>query len=1133
MNKTTINQKAQFFYALLKKIPIAMRITLLLLFVLVFQLQAEQIYSQDTKISLNLKNSTIEKVLQTIEEKSDYYFLYNSKLIDVDRKVSIRVKNAAISDVLNELFKSQNVNYEVKGSQIILSPKEMYSQIMAVAEAAQQQKKTITGTVVDAAGEPIIGANIIEVGTTNGTITDMDGNFSLSVEPDATIRISYIGYLEQSIATAGQSAFSITLLEDTQALEEVVVIGYGTMRKVNVVGSISQISSEQIENRPVSLLSNALAGQMTGVTVIQSSGAPGTSPGTIRVRGVGSFGATPDALVLIDGIPGNINDVHPGEVESISVLKDAATAAIYGARAANGVILITTKAGKPSKVQVSYNGYAGFNSPTALPELLKSWDYALAFNEASGTETYSAEDIEKFKNGSDPDNYPNSNMLKEVISRNGFQTGHDLTLTGGSDMNHYYLAFGYLSQEGVVEKNNFTRYNTRLNMVSSLTPKLKVTTRLAGFYSKIKEPAVPGGKDVYRMDDGIIRNALRYPSVYATKLSNGDYGVGPELGGTPIAWMESPSFYEEPAWRFTGNVNVEYKPIKDLVLTAIGGYNFGQTETKLYRSTMRLNDNVMMGPSSLEQEEMRTLYETLQATMDYRKNISSHSFGVLLGYSFEKQEYRNMRGYRDKFPGNDLPYLDAGSPDNMQASGGGNDWAIQSLFGRLMYNYSEKYLFESTMRYDGSSRFPPTKKYGFFPSLAAGWRISEEPFIKENVSWISNLKLKASWGKLGNQNIGNYPWQSVYALGRDYVFGGVLNQGAAKTTLTDPNLHWESTQTMDGGFESSFFDNKLLFNAAYFYRKTTDILYRPTSSVSTVLGMNLSEMNTGSLKNTGWEFEIGYRNHTGDFKYNFNVNFTMINNEVLDLGVGNVIQPNGLVGNGVDLFIGYPMQLYYGLTTDGVFLDQADIDNWYANNDQSAINPKANAKPGDLRYVDISGDGKVDLANDRKVLGSQIPKYNFSFNFGFEYKNFDFSAMLQGVAGVEGMLRDWAGFAFFNLGTVQQWMWEGRFDPANPTRYPDYPRLQILGNSPGVNGEISDLWVLNASYLRVKNIQLGYSLPSGFSNRIGVDGCRFYTSVENPVTFDYYRKGWDPEINSGGPFYPILATWTFGVNIKF
>lgn len=1127
MNKNLI------YYGLFKpgsnwhKFILTMKISAFLLFCSLANLLASTTYSQSAKISINLKDATVEQVLKEIEDVSEFYFLYNNKLIDVTRKVSIEARDEQIKDILNNVL-TADTKYVVYDRQIILTPGDLAS-----SSDLQQQFK-ITGTVTDKDAAPLPGVNVVVTGTNQGALTGVDGKYSIDVPDGAkSLTFSFIGMQSQEITIGDQKLINVTLSESAIGLDEVVVVGYGTQKKVNVVGSISQISSEDFTSRSVPLLSNALTGQMTGVSVITRSGAPGTSSGTIRVRGVGSFGAAPDALVLIDGIPGNINDVSPEEVEAISVLKDASSAAIFGARSANGVILITTKAGKSSKVKVSYDAYGGFVKPTSLPELLNSWDYALAYNEASGTQLYSADDIEKFKNGSDPVNYPNNNMLKEVTRNTGFQTGHDLTLNGGNDINKYFLAVGYLSQDGIVEKNNFSRYNARLNMTSALTPKLKVTTRLSGMSSLVKEPAVPGGKDQFRMTNSIIQNAVRYPSIWATTLPNGDYGVGGESNGTPIAWLNSPSFYNNPLWSFKGNVNLEYNPVKDLILSAIAGYSFNYSETKLYRSTMRLNDNKYMGPSSLDQTSQQTQYQTFQATADYNKNIGKNTISFLLGYSFEKQGFHDQTGYRDKFPGNDLPYLDAGSPDNQQSSGGGSEWAIQSIFGRIKYSYEGKYLFETTVRNDGSSRFPATHKYGLFPSLAAGWRISEESFFKNNINWINNLKLKASWGKLGNQNIGNYPWQSVYALGRDYVFGGVFTQGAAMTTLVDRDLHWESTQTTDGGFESSFWEGKLNFNVSYFYRKTTDILYRPTSSVSTVLGMNLSEMNTGSLQNSGWEIELGHQNTIGDFNYHFNGNFTLVQNEVLDLGVGNVTQPNGLVGNGTDLFIGHPMQLYYGLVTDGVFLDQADINEWYATNDQSSISPLNNAKPGDFRYVDLNGDGKVDLSNDRKILGSQIPKYNFSFNAGFDYKGFDFSALFQGVAGVNGLLNNYAGFAFYNLGTIQEWMWKGRFNPESPTRYPEYPRLQILGNAAGVNGELSDFWVLNASYLRIKNLQVGYTFSSGVKKALHVDGLRIYATAENPVTWNHYRKGWDPEINSGGEFYPILATYTFGINLKF
>ena len=1102
---------------------------LILSFILVF-IQSHVVFGQT--IALSNSRITLKAAFAEIETQTQMSVDYNKEIIDINKTVNLKSRNGSLDDVMKNLLEGTNCTYVVKDNHIVISARPV---------VGQTAKRTINGSVTDEKGEAVIGANITEKGTTNGTITDIDGKFSLQVSQGAVLQISYIGYRPVEMPVGSNSTLNVKMVEDTQELEQVVVVGYGVQKKASVVGSISQISSENLDGRPVAVLSNALAGQMPGVTLIQRSGRPGASAGSIRVRGVGSFGgddSKADALVLVDGIPGNINDVRPEEVSSISVLKDASTAAIYGARAANGVILVTTKSGTEGKIKIGYSGYVGYVKATALPEFLPSWEYAQAYNEAAGTETYKAEDIQKYRDGSDPDNYPNSNFVQDVLGGKGLQTGHDLTLTGGSSTNSYYLAIGYLSQDGIVVKNNYSRYNVRINMTSQLAPKLKLITRVSGVNSKIEEPAVPGGKDVSRME-GIIRNTVRYPSLYAGRLSNGDYGVGPESNGTAFVWLDSPSFYEEPTWKAGFNGRLEYTPIKDLVVSAIGGYNFTHYETKLYRSTMRLNNNTSMGPSSLEQEEIRQLFQTLQATADYNKQIGAHSIGILGGYSFEQQSQRGLKGSRDKFPGNDLPYMDAGSPDNQQTSGvssekgGEYDWAIQSVFGRMKYDYMNRYLLEATIRHDGSSRFPPTKKYGTFPSLAAGWRITEESFMESTASWLTSMKLKASWGKLGNQNIGNYPWQSMYALGQNYTIGGTLNQGSAMTTYSDPTIHWESTRTTDAGVEFIFLRGLFTFNASYFYRYTDDILYKPTSSVSSVFGMDVSEMNTGSLKNTGWEFDMSHQKSFGDFGYNVSGNFSIIKNEVQSLGLGNVNQPNGLVGNGNDLFIGHPMELYYGYVTDGVFLDQADIDAWYASNDQSSLMPKNSARPGDVRYVDISGDGKVDASMDRKILGSRIPKYTYAFNLGVDYKGLDLSAFFQGVGKVSGRLDGYAGYAFHNLGSIQKWMWEGRFDPENPQRYPDYPRLQILGNSAGNSGHLSDRWVLNANYLRLKNVQLGYTMPKKLIQDWKIDNLRFYLSAENPVTWTKYPKGWDPEVNTGGDYYPRLATYTFGVNIKF
>lgn len=1099
------------------------KMKLILLFVAIsfFQLSAVESYAQNAKINLSLSDVTLEEAIKTIEANTQFVFFFSNSAVDMTKHVDLNVKNGNIKEVLNQILSSYK--YRIEDNKIVL-----------LGEVQQDGK--IWGVVSDAFG-PIAGANVVVKGTTNGTITDMDGRFSLDAPKGAKLQISYIGYITKELTVDTKTDYVIELVEDSQALEEVVVVGYGTEKKVNVIGSIAQIGSEKLENRSTPQLSNVLTGQMAGVTVIQRSGRPGNSGGEIRVRGVGSFGGESnksDALVLIDGIPGKLNDVSSEDVESISVLKDASTAAIYGSRAANGVILVTTKTGKEGKVSVGYNGYVGFNTPTALPEFVDTWQYATLYNEAVGREAYTQEEIQKFRDGSDPDHYANARYLDEVFSRKGLQTGHDVTINGGNAENKYMVSFGYLKQNGIVEKNDYQRYNARVNLINEILPGLKLTSRLSGVYGNRKEPMAPGGDDADNMLV-LIQKALRFPGLTPTILSDGSFGAGRELHGTPAGWIKSDSFYENPEFSLNANVRLDYNPIKDLQLSAIGAYTYTNGEERTYRSTMKLSGDRVLGPSELKHKMGKTIYKTFQTTAEYNKTIGGHTFGILAGYSWEQEDYRYVQGSRDKFPGNDLPYLNAGSPDNQKSEGTGNAWAIQSGFGRLRYNFNERYLFESTVRYDGSSRFPQSKKFGFFPSVAAGWRLSEENFFKENESlgFISNLKLKVSWGRLGNQNIGNYPYQSVYELGQNYPFGDTYTQGAAVTTAVDPTIKWEETETIDGGLEAVFWNGLLSVNASYFNRRTYDILYKPSGSVSTILGQKISEMNTGELKNFGWEFEVGHRNKIGDVSYNVNANLSIIKNKLTTLGVGNVEQLNGMVGNGSDLFIGYPIQMYYGYVSDGVFLDENDIKSWY---DQSKVTP--NPQPGDIRYKDISGpdgvpDGKIDPNYDRVYLGSRIPKFTFGLNLGVEYKGLDLSVLLQGVAGVTGMLDGFAGWAFRGDGNIQKWQAEGRFDPANPTRYPAYPRLEDLSNSTTPNIVTSDFWTQDASYIRLKNIQLGYTFPKKMLQAAKISNLRVYVQAENPLCWNKYKPGWDPEINTSGNYYPILATYTFGVNFKF
>lgn len=737
-------------------------------------------YSQNKKVSFTANNESIENVLKKIESQSKFRFFYKMGQLNVDRKVTLNVEKKTIKDVLGLLF-NDDVSYSLLKNQIVLKPKILSDTPKdKIDNQVRIDQNAITGIVTDADGLPLAGANVVEKGTTNGVTTDFDGNFNIQLDSDnAVLVVSYIGFATKEVPTEGNSSINIVLEESAAGLDEVVVVGFGTQKKINVIGSVSQVSNEDIENRPVTQVSQAITGQMPGVTVIQRSGRPGQSGGNISVRGVGSFGATPDALVLIDGIAGSMNDINTDDIKSISVLKDASSAAIYGARSANGVILITTKNGSDGKFSVNYNSYVGFNKATELPDFVDSWEYAEMYNIASGSNSFSAEDIENYRSQSDLDNYPNTRFLEDLFSKTGVQTSHTLTLNGGNDRNKYYVSAGVLDQEGIVPGNDFSRYNFRMNLQNKLGEKFELNTRMFGAIEERNEPQATANKGSANnsFEAQLIQNAVRYPAVYLGQASNGDFGIGPESGGTPTSWLASESYLVNPRTRAGVNVKLNYKPNEDLTFALIGGYNFSLLEQRSYLASQRLNEDVLLAQSQLNQFSNKEIFKTLQFTGEYAKQFGIHDVSLLAGYSFENQELSFFNGYRQDFPSNDYTVLDLGSAENQQSGGYDAEWALQSFFSRLKYSLNQKYLFEATLRYDGSSRFPKSNKYAVFPAAAVGWRVSQESFLNE-VSWLNNLKVKASWGILGNQNIGNYPYQTVLASGRDYSLGGGLATGA-------------------------------------------------------------------------------------------------------------------------------------------------------------------------------------------------------------------------------------------------------------------------------------------------------------------------------------------------------------------
>ncbi|HEY1115580.1 MAG TPA: TonB-dependent receptor [Chitinophagaceae bacterium] len=1005
----------------------------------------------------------------------------------------------------------------------------------------QAQTKVVSGRVTDAQNNPIAGASITVKGTAGGTASGNDGTFSLQVQPgNATLVVSAVGYGTREVALGNRTEVNVALESDAQTLSDVVVVGYGTQKRSQVIGSVSQVGAKEINDRTTPQLQQALTGQLAGVTVIQRSGQPGAPGGSIQIRGIGSFGAGTAPLILVDGIPvGSMNDVDPNDVENISVLKDASSSAIYGSRASNGVILITTKSAKGNKLNIAYNSYVGMQRPTNLPEFVDSWEYAELVNEATGGGTggFTPEEIQKFKDGSDPDNYPNINYLDAILKDHTLQTGHNFTISNKTKNTDFLVSMGYMYQDGIIPENAYNRYNLRANIGTQLRSNIRLSSRLSAIHILDRQtngPAGLGNNGATMM--GIISQAVRMPNIYPAKLSNGDYGIGPVGTHTPISLLEADGYYKARSTDLNGNLRLDWDVIKGLKLSAIGGYTQGNGRNHRFFARQRLTDNVTLGPSSLAVNTSYDNYKTFQQLAEYDKTIARHQVTVLAGHSFEEFYGENLSAARTDFPTNDITVIGAGSVDGMTNGGGASESALDSYFGRLKYSFANKYLLEGVVRYDGSSRFGGDNKYAVFPSGAVGWRISEEGFMKDNFPFISDLKLKGSYGVLGNQNIGNYPYQQTLDAGRNYGFGQRMNTGVALGTLVDPTIQWESTRTWDVGVDASILNGKLAASATYYNRYTYDILVSPGGSVSDVLGFGIGQQNSGSLENKGWEFTLDHRNRVGEFNYDISANFSTVENTVLDLGVGNIVQPNGLVGNG-SRFIGFPLGMYYGYLTDGLYVDEEDVTNYMKVADQKAVNPAP--KPGDIKYRDISGpdgvpDGKVDANYDRVNLGSTLPKYSFGLSLSAGYKGFTLSTLLQGVSGVQGRLEGFLVNALQSDGNIQRWVAEERWSPANPNPNAKYPRLEVMSNTGTNNTRISDYWVRDAKYLKMRNIQLSYAVPASLVSRLGMSSLRFNAAAENVFTFSEYIPGWDPElIGTVNDFYPIMRNFTFGLTANF
>ncbi|MBN1984984.1 MAG: SusC/RagA family TonB-linked outer membrane protein, partial [Prolixibacteraceae bacterium] len=770
------------------------KLTLFLTIFCVLQLSAT-VYSQ-TRLTVDSKNNTVKEVLSKIENQSEFRFFYNEKFMDLNRRVDFNIDNQSIHEIMNDLFGPSEVTYKIMENNLIVITPESY------------QQQPVTGKILDNTGQPLPGVTVIIKGTSQGTVTNANGEFSFSSVPeDAILVLSFVGMISQEIEVGNQTTVNVTMTPDAIGIEEVVAIGYGTQRKENVTGSMETASSEQLENKPIISVGQALQGELSGIAIRQSDGQPGTST-SIRIRGSGTFSsAGNNPLVLVDGIPGSLDAVNPNDIQNISVLKDAASAAIYGSRAANGVILIQTKRGTKGKTEVIYNGTVGFSELADMPKFVDSWNYAMAYNEALTNAgqgaVYTDEDIQKFKAGTDHDNYPNDKHYEMAFDNIAYQTKHDVSLMGGNTATSYRFSVGYLRNDGLLQNNlydnygdnllnYYNKYNIRLNIDSDITDKLKLIANIAGTADDEKGPgAATGDRTTMR----VVTRIARMPASIAGRTSEGYYGRVDK--GSPWADIDATSHELERNYYFIANTDLEYKIAEPLTVVARGGYVFDHTNYKLYAADEQIDETTYAGPAKLDVNWNTRRELTIEGLLKYQQTFNNHSVSALAGYSQIESKYEYLTAYRDQFPTNELFELDAGSSENQKNTGGASEWGLVSYFARLQYDYLGKYLFEANVRYDGSSRFDKGKKYGLFPSFSLGWRVSEEDFMKENLPWIYNLKIRGSWGELGNQQIGNYPYQAILSSGNNAIWGNNVNAGVVLNTVANQDITWETTAITD------------------------------------------------------------------------------------------------------------------------------------------------------------------------------------------------------------------------------------------------------------------------------------------------------------------------------------------------
>ena len=1107
-------------------------------------------FTQNNGLNLNMQNVTVDKVLSAIEKSSDYRFFFQHEQIDIGRHVSIDVKNAKIEKVLDDLFKNQKITYTILGNNLILLTKKDDSPL-----SQKQNKIIVSGTVVDEKNEPIPGVYVLEVGANNGTVTDIDGRYSISLDSEDTqLKFSFLGYKTQTVGVGNKRIINITMFPDMNTLSEVVIIGYGKQSRRKVLGAVSSVKSEDIARLPVSGVDEAITGRISGVQ-INTPGAPGRAS-QIKIRGIGTITAGQSPLIVVDGYPmtegSDINAINPQDIESVEVLKDAASSAIYGSRGANGVILITTKSAKEEKISFNFDGYSGFQQVLNPMNFLDAYQYAQMVKEARDWGYVSADpanrsieddNATRLSKGAKPRHLIPSNLdiyLKgtpgltdnnwlDDIFQNGQLQNYNLSVSGRKGNTKWFVSGAYFDQEGLIIGSGYKRYSAKINLETKLQEKIKMGVNLTPSAS-VKNSIIEG------WTDSPLQQAILSEPFFTPYNNEGKLNISQQIRwhnsqGTDGALVENPVAIalrkkdETNKFRLFGSTFLEMELAKGLRYKSMLGGDFDYSLREEFRpSTIGKyrKDASVTTPWAKEKTKARKNIIN-ENTLDFTKTFKEkHNLNLLAGYSYQREKYESIY-VNAPLLNNDYIENVAGASET-KTSKDISEWVMISYFGRVQYDFDSKYLFSSSIRRDGSSRFGENSKFGIFPSVSAGWIISNENFFPKK-SIVSNLKLRYSWGKTGNNQIGNYAAISLLKPLNGYLDDD-LAEGQIPSTSPNADLSWETSITSNFGFDLGLFDNKLRILADYFVAQTKDMLLEvPVPQHS---GYSVSLQNIGKMENKGFEFVLTSSNvNLGKIGWTSSFNFSSIKNKVTALAEG-----QDQIIKGINITkVGSPIGEFYGYVVDGIYKSQEEIENSAQKN--------TDIKVGDWRIVDINGDGKID-DNDRTVIGSSLPDYTFGFSNNFTYKNLSLNIFIDGVQGIDVFSRTVRN-ATNGQGFSNQlvWYFENRWHPENNPEgtlaRPDYTQ-----SSERLRANVSSAYLQDGSFIRLRNITLSYNLPEAISRKMKTDRVRVYISAKNLMMLTDF-KGYNPQQSRSDPLYPsdtqgsypLNKSYILGINFSF